>query len=329
MVRLDGKVAIVTGASSGVGWQAAVRLAEQGVKVCVTARRQEALDDLCGKIRAMGGECVAIAADVTIEAEVERVVSGCVAHFGRVDILVNNAAVQVYDWFEHYNWAEIDRVFEVTCFGQFRFARAVLPHFRAQGSGHLISVGSMLARGAAPLLSAYTAAKHAVLGWVKSLELELYGSGIRTSIVQIPSVSTPMFDHAPMKLGSAPQPVPPTYDTDIAARAIVKVAKRPRSEVVPVFLQGTLILWIDRWAPRFGRSIMGRFGTRLQMRSTPAPPPPEGNLFEPIERGVGPYGSVPPTPRWKRALATAAIGAAAAGGAAGVGAVARRAFARV
>ena len=258
MASLRGKVAIVTGASSGVGWQTAIRLAEAGAKLCVTARRGSALELLRDEIVAAGGECLAVPGDVTIEADVRAVVDRCVAQYGRVDLLVNDAAVQAYDWFERQSWEEIERIVDVTFLGQLRFARAVLPHFRAQGSGHVLVVGSMLARGAAPLLSAYIASKHALYGWAKSLALELHGSGIDVSIVQLPSVSTPMFDHAPTHLEFAPQPVPPVYDTDLAARAIVRCAKHPRFEVIPVFLQGTLLLQLDRRAPWIGRAIMGR-----------------------------------------------------------------------
>ena len=313
---LEGKVAIVTGASSGVGWLAARRLAEAGMKVTVTARREAALEALARTIADDGGECLAAAADVTKDDEVRSVVERTVERFGRVDLLVNNAGVQIYDWFEGYTWDEIQRVFDVTCFGYMRFARAVLPRFRAQGSGHILNVASMLARGAAPLLSAYTAAKHAILGWSESLRLELYRTDIRVSAILLPSVSTPMFDHAPMKLGRAPQPVPPTYDTEVAARAIVRVARKPRPQMVPVFLQGKLALWAQRWIPKVTDAIMGRWGASMQMRDEPRDPH-RGNLFAPIPEGVGPYGSVPPTPKWKRlggaALLFGALGAALGG----------------
>ena len=318
---LRNQVAIVTGASSGVGWQTAVRLAEQGVKLCVTARREDPLRTLERELVARGSECLVVPGDVTNDADVERVVSECLRAHGRIDILVNDAAVQAYARFQDYRWEEITRVFDVTCFGYFRFARAVLPHFERQGSGHLINVLSMLSLGAAPLLSTYTAAKHALYGWAESLRLELYGTGIEVSGVMVPSVSTPMFDHAPMKLGRAPRPIPPTYDTDIAARAVVRCAQRPDPRAIPVFLQGTFILWLQRRFPFIGEFILGRFGERLQMRKERVDPN-RGNLFEPLPEGVGPQGSVPPTPRWQRFGLALALGAFVAGllGGAGYGA---------
>ncbi len=310
--KLRGQVAIVTGASSGVGWQSAVRLAEQGVRLCVTARRQEALELLQRHLEGKGAECLVVAGDVTEQEDVDNVVRRCIEHYGRVDILVNDAAVQSYGLFEELPWEHIARTFDVTCFGYMRFARAVLPHFRSQGSGHIINVLSMLSKGAAPLLSVYAAAKHALLGWQKSLTMELKGSGIQLSGVLVPSVSTPMFDHAPTQLARAPQPVPPTYEPDVAARSVVSCALRPGRTRVPVFLQGWLMLFADTLVPFVGRAIMSRWGVPMQQRSQPISRP-EGNLFHATPEGIGQYGSVPPTPLWKRAGMTAGVLAAGLG----------------
>ncbi|RKH42006.1 SDR family NAD(P)-dependent oxidoreductase [Corallococcus sp. AB049A] len=309
---LRGQVAIVTGASSGVGWQSALRLAEAGVKLCVTARRQSALEQLRVEVLQRGGECLVSDGDVTVAEDVERVVRECVAHYGRVDLLVNAAAVQSYGDFDQLPWEHITRVFDVNCFGYFRFARAVLPHFKKQGHGHLLNIQSMLAAGSAPLLSAYAASKHATLGWAQSLELELHGTGIQVSNVLVPSVSTPMFDHAPTMLGKKPVPVPPTYDVDLVARAVVRLAKRPGRTSVPAFLQGRLMLWLNGLAPSVGKAVLSRFGARMQTTDVPLDRP-EGNLFTPVEQGVGPRGSVPPTPAWKRFSATLGLAALTGG----------------
>jgi short-subunit dehydrogenase len=315
--EIKGAVVLVTGASSGVGWATAVALGLAGAKVCVTARRQHALEQLCAGLRARGVECLAVPGDVAVQADVERVVAACVERFGRIDVLVNNAAVQVYARFEDYTWDEITRTFDVTCFGYFRFARAVLPHFHRQGSGHLVNMLSMLSEGAAPLLSTYTACKHALYGWAQSLRLELWGSGIDVSNVLLPSVATPMFDHAPMKLGRPPRPIPPTYEPELGARAVLRCIRRPHHALVPVFLQGTLILWMKRWLPFVGELLLGRYGARLQMRPGRVDPA-HGNLFEPVPEGVGPRGSVRATPRYLRYGATALLFAALGGATYGV-----------
>ncbi len=263
------------------------------------------------------GECLVAPGDVTVQADVERVVHACLEHYGRVDILVNVAAVQSYGFFEQLQWEHITRTLDVNCLGYMRFARAVLPYFREQGSGHILNIQSMLAKGAAPLLSSYTASKHATLGWAKCLELELRGTGIHISNVLAPSVATPMFDHAPTQFHLQPVPVPPAYEPDVVARAVVRCARRPGRTSVPVFLQGRLILWMDQLVPRVGKWILGRFGARLQMREQPIDRL-EGSLFHPVPQGVGPRGSVPPTPRWKRFTALASIAALASGALGGV-----------
>ena len=314
MARQDvkGLVTIVTGASSGVGWQSAVRLGEAGARLCVTARTVEALERLSTQLRARGIECLVVPGDVTVPEDVERVVRECVAHYGRVDLLVNNAGVQSYGDFDALPWEHITRIFETNCFGFMRFARAVLPHFRKQGSGHILNVQSMLSKGAAPLLSAYTASKHATLGWANCLELELKTAGIHVSNVLVPSVSTNMFAHAPTLLNKAPQPVPPTYDTDVAARAVLQCARRPGRTVVPVFLQGWLILAIDTLLPGLGKFVLSRWGAQMQMREEPVTRH-EGNLFQPMVRASGPQGPVPPTAPWKRYSVTAGMAALAGG----------------
>ncbi|QSQ21579.1 SDR family NAD(P)-dependent oxidoreductase [Pyxidicoccus parkwayensis] len=310
--QLSGKIAIVTGASSGVGWQSAVRLAEQGVRLCVTARRREALELLRKQVEASGGECLVVPGDVTVAEDVERVVRECLARYGRIDILVNDAGVQTYGYFDQLPWEHIQRTVDVTCLGFLRFAHAVLPHFRQQGSGHVLNVQSMLSKGAAPLLSVYSASKHATLGWAKALALELHGTGIHVSNVLVPSVSTPMFDHAPTQLDKKPVPVPPTYDVDVVARAVVRCALKPGRTVVPVFLQGKLPLWMNKLAPFVGDFILGRYGVRMQTEDQPLHRP-DGNLFQPVPQGVGPYGSVPPTPKWKRLTAVVGLAALAGG----------------
>ncbi|QRN97862.1 SDR family NAD(P)-dependent oxidoreductase [Archangium violaceum] len=326
MARQDlrGKVAIVTGASSGVGWQAAVRLGEAGVKLCVTARRVEALEKLRHLMQDKGVECISVPGDVTVQGDVDQVVRECLAHYGRVDILVNDAGVQSYGLFDELPWEHITRIFDINCFGFMRFARAVLPHFRQQGSGHILNIQSMLSKGSAPLLSAYSASKHATLGWAKSLEMELVGSGIQVSNVLVPSVATNMFAHAPTMFGLAPKPVPPTYDPDVVARAVVRCARNPGKTSVPVFLQGRLMLWLNGIAPGVGKFIMGRWGARMQMRDEPVERP-EGNLFHAIPQGVGPYGPVPPTPKWKRYSMAAGLAALAGGVVLGVAGLARAA----
>jgi short-subunit dehydrogenase len=319
--HLNGKIAIVTGASSGVGWAAAEKLAEQGVRLCITARREGALEELASNINRSGGECIAVPADTTSDDQVRQVVEECLRHYGKIDILVNAASVQSYAYFADYRLEEIHRVMNVNLYGYLRFARAVLPHLQAQRSGTIINVASMLSKGAAPLLSAYVASKHAILGWSESLRLELHGSGVDVSAILLPSVSTPMFEHAPTHHGYAPRPVPPVYDTYLAGRAVVKMAKSPKPQTMPAFIQGPVFMIAQKLARPLTDFVMGRWGARIQTRKAVRVNRPEGNLYRPVEEGTGPYGSVPPTPLLLRTAGAAALlaglGAVALGAAMG------------
>lgn len=310
---LRGQVALVTGASSGIGWQAAWELARAGMHVCVTARREEPLQRLAGEIRALGEACLVLPGDLTKEEDVQRIVEGCLAHFGRLDVLVNNASVQAYAPFQAYTEAEIQRVFDVNCIGTLRVSRLVLPHLLAQKSGHIVTISSVLAKGAVPLFSLYSATKHALLGWSETIRHELAGTGVDVSTILMPAVATPLYDHTANKLGIATKPLPPIYPTTLAGRWVRRCVERPRAVMVPSLLQGVLLFAFSRWFPWARDRVLQRLGWRLQLRDQ-LQPLTEGNLFAPGRDPGGPEGSVKPTPTARRLLG----GAALAGGIGGV-----------
>lgn len=308
-------MALITGASSGVGWATAIRLAGEGMRVCVTGRREQALEELKREIEKRGGACLAVAGDVTRDDDVARVVARCVEHFGRIDLLVNNAAVHEYATFESARWDEIQRVFEVNVFGYFRFTRAVLPHFHAQCGGAIINVLSILSKGVMPLFSLYTATKHALLGWSETLRHELRTSPISVSAVLMPALATPLYDNCASKLPVHMRPPPPIYSPDFAARAIVRCAKLPRSTYMPSKLQGHVLFWAVKAFPRESDFVLNHFARKLQ-ETDELRAPTEGNLFEPVDAQGKPRGELEPTPGWIRwsigAGLTALAGAAAA-----------------
>lgn len=304
--ELRGKVALVTGASSGIGWEAALSLARAGMRLAVTARREAALENLAREIRALGGACFVAPGDMTREEDVEQIVAACIAHFGRIDVLVNNAAVQAYAPFEAYSAQEIQRVFDVNCVGTLRFSRHVLPHFRAQKSGHFVNISSVLAKGAVPLFSLYSATKHAILGWSETLRHELAGSGIAVSTILMPAVATPLYDHVANRLGVATKPLPPIYPTTLAGQWVRRCVEDPRPVMIPSLMQGKLLFAFSRWLPRARDFVVQNFGWRLQLRDQLAPFT-EGNLFEPGADAGGPEGSVKPTPRHRRMLGGVAL----------------------
>jgi short-subunit dehydrogenase len=242
--HLERRVAIVTGASSGVGWQTAQRLAEAGASVCVTARRLEPLQDLCRLIEFVGGKAHAVACDVTDDAQVRRVVDECIERFGHVDVLVNNAAVQAYGYFDQLEWEAIQRTFDVNAFGAMRFARAVLPHFRKQGTGHIVNVASLAGRAAGPNLATYCATKHGVVGLSEAVRAELRGTGVEVTVVMPGYAKTELASGVPDLRGVK------RVTPEEIAEAIVAALKVPRFDV---------------WAPRRLGLVVG-FGAMLPRR---------------------------------------------------------------
>src|SRR5688500_5696142 len=171
------QVVVITGASSGIGREAALRFAARGARVVVSARDYDALEALANEIRSSGGQALAVPADVSDAAQVEELAAGAADRFGRIDTWVNNAAVSAYGTFKSLRLEEFRRVIEVNFFGQVNGCRAALPYLERQGCGALICVGSALSDRAIPLQGAYCAAKHALKGFLESLRTELAHGG--------------------------------------------------------------------------------------------------------------------------------------------------------
>jgi NADP-dependent 3-hydroxy acid dehydrogenase YdfG len=180
---LAGKVALVTGASSGIGEGTALALAKAGATVALSARRADRLKGLVEKIEAMGGKALAIPGDMTVEAEAIAAVEETVAKLGRIDILINSAGVMQAGGIEGADLAEYRRVVEINLFGTVYTCQAALPHMIAQGSGDIVTISSLAARKGGPQTNAYSASKHAVNSMTDALRQEVGGKGIRVSIL--------------------------------------------------------------------------------------------------------------------------------------------------
>jgi NAD(P)-dependent dehydrogenase (short-subunit alcohol dehydrogenase family) len=191
------QVALVTGASSGIGKAATLALAEAGFQVIGTSR-----DTSRG---APGNGVTFLDLDVTSDESVTDVVRQVIARFGRLDVLVNNAGVGANGAAEEVSVAQAQRVFDVNVFGLMRMTRAVLPHMRAQGSGRIVNVSSLGGFVPSPFMTVYVSTKHAVEGYSESLDHEVREHGIRVLRVQPGPVNTP-FD-ANVVLADSPLPV--------------------------------------------------------------------------------------------------------------------------
>jgi NAD(P)-dependent dehydrogenase (short-subunit alcohol dehydrogenase family) len=285
---LSNSVVVVTGASSGIGRATALAFAEAGASVVLTARRDEPLRAAVRECEERGARALAVAADVRDADGVERVAAGAEERFGRIDVWVNNAAVTLFGRFDEAPpdlWRE---VMEVNFFGYVNGARAALARFRRRSSGTLINVGSINSHVGGPYVSSYVASKHAVRGFAECLRDEVRGEGIDVCTVKPASIDTPLFQHAANLTGRAPKPLRPVLAPERVAAAIVRCAKRPRSEVV-VGMSGRQLLLLHTLAQPLCERLMTRNVERDHFRDEPAPPT-EGNVREPVPEWTGTTG---------------------------------------
>ncbi len=186
------RVVIVTGASSGIGRDLALTFAKMGAKVALIARRKSLLESLADEITAAGGDAFPLVADVTRRADVHDAIDRTVAHFGRIDILINSAGIAIPDRVETMSPADLERMMAVNLMGTLHTMQAVLPSMRSAGTGSIVNIASLAGRRGMPPLGAYCATKFAVVGLTEALRVELFGSGIRVSLVMPGVIDTPM-----------------------------------------------------------------------------------------------------------------------------------------
>jgi NADP-dependent 3-hydroxy acid dehydrogenase YdfG len=192
---LAGKVALVTGASSGIGEATAVALAAAGATVAVAARRAERLEGLVKRIQAAGGKALALPCDMTVETEAIKAVDDAVAKLGRIDILVNSAGIMQVGVIENCNLDEYRRVFEINLFATLYACKAAVPHMLANGVGDIVNISSMAARKGNPETSAYSASKHALNAMTDLLRREVGQRNIRVCILMPGATNTEVGDH--------------------------------------------------------------------------------------------------------------------------------------
>ncbi|MGF1587016.1 MAG: SDR family oxidoreductase [Bacteroidales bacterium] len=226
------KVVVITGGSSGIGRAAAHEFARRGYRVVVAARNKPSLDEVVEECRLFGSEALAVQVDVTKEDDVNQLVIIAKEKFGRIDTWVNNASVTLYGRFEEVPTADIRRVVETNLFGYIYGARAVIPHFKEQGSGVLINVSSIVAIMGQPFTGAYVATKAAEKALSESLSQELANEGnIHVCAVMPAFVDTPLFQHGANYMGKEAIPPKPVHPPELVAEAIVDISETPRKEV--------------------------------------------------------------------------------------------------
>ncbi|TDC85414.1 SDR family NAD(P)-dependent oxidoreductase [Micromonospora sp. KC606] len=277
---LSEQVVVVTGASSGVGRETALLLAEQHATVVLAARNAPALHTLHDEVTRLGGTALVCPTDVAEWEQVRRLATTAVGRFGRIDTWVNCAATSLYGRVHQLAPEEITRAIQVTLLGQVYGMRAALDQMRAQGEGGIVNVASALSVQAVPLQAAYVAAKHGVLGFAESLRLELRhdGSPITVSTLLPSSINTPLFQHARSRLGVLPQPIPPVYQPRVVAEAVLHAIAHPQPRVV-VGGGAKLLELVHRAAPRLAGTILLTAGRIVDKQHSDRPDDGADNLF--------------------------------------------------
>lgn len=194
---LAGRVALVTGASSGIGDAIARVLAEAGAKIAIAARRHERLEVLARELRGAGSEVLVLAADLAIEEENRRIVLEAEGHFGRLDILVNNAGVMLLSPVDGANPDDWRRMLELNVLSPMVSSQAALPGMRARGGGHIVSISSTAGRIANPNAAGYSASKFGIVAFSESLRREVYKDNIRVTVIEPGVVETELREHIP------------------------------------------------------------------------------------------------------------------------------------
>lgn len=287
------QVVVVTGASSGIGREAAERFGEKGAAVVLASRDDTALRDVAARIEQRGGRAEVVATDVSDWNQVQRLAQAAVDRFGRIDTWVNAAAVGEYATVEQSTVEEIERIIQVNLLGQIYGMKAALPHLRRQNAGAIINVGSVESEVPLPYHSAYGASKHGIKGFTDVLRLELKheGSPISVTLIEPASMNTPFFVHTRSKLGVLPYPLPPVYEPHIAADTVVYAAEHPRRRFV-VGGSGVVFTLIERIHPSLVDWMLLRDGWGFKSQRSDRPDDGRDNLYAPMpgtDQVLGPF----------------------------------------
>lgn len=291
------KVIMVTGASAGLGRAIAHEMARQGARLGLIARNAEALHACAEEVRELGGEALVLPLDVSDADSVERAASTLEEKFGPIDVWVNDAMLSVFSPVKKMEADEYKRVTDVSYLGYVYGTLAALRRMLPRDQGTIVQIGSALSVRSIPLQSAYCASKHAIVGFTDSLRCELYHdkSNVKVTVVQMPAMNTVQFTWVKSRMPNQPQPVPPIFQPEVAAKVVARAAyaSRPRREywvgsptvqaiVGQMFIPGLL----DRY--------LGKTGYKAQQTSEPESPTRKDNLWQPVpgtHSAHGPFDS--------------------------------------
>lgn len=258
-IQTAGRVALITGASAGIGEATARVFADAGMRLALCARRADRLERLAGELRARGTEVAVFPLDVTDAAAVRGMVEAVAARFGAVDVLVNNAGRGLAAKFEDTTAEEFRALLELNLLAVVTASQAVLPLMRGQGRGHILNVSSIVGRRSLPGRAAYAATKFAMVAVSESLRLELRGSGVHVSLVYPIYTATEFHDVETQRFRLRRRG--PVQSAEQVARAMLRCVRRPRAEVYP-YRPARLLAGFAAMFPGLLDRMMGRVLTR-------------------------------------------------------------------
>jgi NAD(P)-dependent dehydrogenase (short-subunit alcohol dehydrogenase family) len=284
-------VVVVTGATSGVGRAVARRFAARGDAVALLGRGRDGLEGARADVEREGGRALVLPTDVAVADQVESAAQATEEALGPIDVWVNNAMTTVFGEFLDCSPDEFRRATEVTYLGAVWGTRAALRRMLERDRGSIVLVGSAMAYRGIPLQSAYCGAKHAEKGFFDSLRCELrhHGSKVHLTMVQLPGLNTPQFEHGETKVRNHPMPVPPIYQPEVAARAVEWAAEHRRREIY-VGLPSVYTILGSKAASWLAERYLARTGfDSQQIDGEPVGNRPS-NLFAPVEGDPGAHG---------------------------------------
>ena len=278
------EVVAITGASGGVGRAIAREFAKHGAAVGLIARGQAGLDAAAQEVSELGGTAYAHSADVAEFDQVQAAATAIEERLGPIDIWINNTMTTVFAFFEDIEPREYERATKVTYLGAVWGTKVALERMLPRDRGTIVQVGSALAYRGIPLQAPYCGAKHAMKGMFESLRTELRHrkSAVHVTMVQLPGMNTPQFDHCLSKMPHHPMPVPPVFEPEVAARAVYWAAHHRRRELYVGFPTVYTIIG-NKLAPWLAERYLARTAVDGQQTDQPYDGTKNANLFSPTD----------------------------------------------